>query len=292
MTLEIENRVAATRRRTLLGGILAAVVLAAAAVIAVISANGNHPTPSASPDLTALQGSAGTGAAASQDNGSGSTASPGSSTPQTRTDTSGAPATRADESNATAANPQGDFVAPARRVILPAGNEQVDEYPVKFPHTPEGAAAVAVAMTRYSASLDYDTASEVLRLYAAPQYTQQADAAGRAAVQNARTRLGLSADGPAPQEASFVAEPTGVQWHVVDADEVTVSVLAVTEYRLADKVQRELISAQNKVIWSADQDDWRLAPLGPGQLGGPKAAELGTPQFNDNGWSAVATVRQ
>jgi hypothetical protein len=149
------------------------------------------------------------------------------------------------------------FQAPDRRVVLPAGGAQVDEYPVSFPHTPEGAAAAAVALTRYSASLDYASASEVLRLHTTAGAAKAADSAAAAATSAARTRLGVAMTGPAPTDASVFAEPYAVHWVVAAPDKVRVSVLSSVEYRTGEKLTRELVAAASQWWWDAADADWR-----------------------------------
>jgi hypothetical protein len=182
------------------------------------------------------------------------------------------------------------FEAPRARAVLPAGGDQVDEYPVSFPHTVEGAAAAAVAVTRYSASLDFAAVSEVLRLYAIPgnKAAGIADRAAAAAVSAGRSRLGVPTVGPAPTDTSVLAEPFAVQWTKQGLDEIDVSVLSAVEFRTGEKVDRELVATGSHWRWVGN--DWHLVP---GQTPTtPAAAELGTKQFNRLGWTAVAERRQ
>jgi hypothetical protein len=180
------------------------------------------------------------------------------------------------------------FEPPSRRVVLPAGSEQVDEYPVRFPHTPQGAAAAAVAVSRYSASLDYAVVDEVLRLYAVSgqQAATAADQAAATAVSAGRNRLGVAMAGPAPSDASVFADPFGVQWSAASADEVTVSVLSAVEYRSGDRDDRQLVATASKWRWDTAAGDWRVEPDATNPA--PAAAELGSVEFNQGGWAALA----
>lgn len=181
------------------------------------------------------------------------------------------------------------FAAPERRVVLPVGTEQVDEYPVKFPYTPEGAAAAAVAMTRFSATLDYAIANEVMRLYASGESADEAAQTATDSVQAARQRLGLPATGPAPAEAAVVAEPVGVTWQILTDRQVRVSVETVAEYWLDNVItSRELVAATSVLAWDESAGDWKLIPTPADQTAGPGMGELGTREFNDAGWSAIA----
>lgn len=183
------------------------------------------------------------------------------------------------------------FQAPNRRVVLPAGAEQIDEYPTRFPHSPQGAAAAAVALTRYSASLDYVLVNAVLRLYAAPGAgaARAADSAAAIAVSAGRARLGLTMSGPAPADASVFAEPFAVRWVANGPDEVVVSVLSAVEYRSGQIQSRELVAATTAWQWIPDARDWRVDPGGAGTP--PPTAEIGSTEFNDAGWSALAERR-
>lgn len=181
------------------------------------------------------------------------------------------------------------FAAPSKRVVLPIGSEQVDEYPTRYPHTPQGAAAAAVALTRYSASLDFATVSEVLRIYAAPDAAQTADSAAAAAVSAGRARLRLPMAGPAPMDASVFAEPFAVRWSAQDEDKVTVSVLSAVEYRSGATRTRELVAAATVWQWVTAVGDWRVVPGDAGPT--PPVAEIGSVEFNEHGWIAVADRR-
>lgn len=183
------------------------------------------------------------------------------------------------------------FQAPSRRVVLPTGSEQVDEYPMRFPHTPEGAVAAAVSLTRYSASLDYVVVDEVIRLYAMPgeAAAEAADQASAAAVSAGRARLELPMSGPSPMDASVFAEPFGVRWTAKGADRVIVSVLSAVEYRAGTRQLRELVAANTAWRWDAGIGDWRVAPGDAGQA--PDAAEIGSAAFNNAGWTALAERR-
>ncbi|MGQ0463977.1 MAG: hypothetical protein ACT4QG_01530 [Sporichthyaceae bacterium] len=183
------------------------------------------------------------------------------------------------------------FQAPERRVVLPIGAEQVDEYPMRFPHTPEGAAAAAVSLTRYSASLDYVVVDEVLRLYAmsTDAAAEAADQAAAVAVSAGRARLGLPMSGPSPLDASVFAEPFGIRWTAKGKDRVIVSVLSAVEYRSGQRELRELVAANTEWRWDARVGDWRVAPGDAGRA--PAAAEIGSAEFNDAGWTALAERR-
>jgi hypothetical protein len=175
-------------------------------------------------------------------------------------------------------------------VTLPAGTDQIDELPVGFPQTPEGAAAAEVAKDRYSSTLDYQLANTVARVYLAPDFAATADQASTTAVAELRAKLGVTELGPAPADISAVTRPLGVQW-VTDGDDRTeVSVLAQIDYRNREKAWSELAASTTVWHWMEGEvgrpADWRL--VGARQ---PAAdlARIGTTRFNDAGWSAIVT---
>jgi hypothetical protein len=182
------------------------------------------------------------------------------------------------------------WVPPARQVTLPASTDQIDELPVGFPPTPDGAVAAEVAKDRYSSTLDYRLANMVARVYLAPELVTTADQASTAAVAQLRAKLGVAESGPAPSDVSAVTRPIGVQW-VSDGDDRTeVSVLVQIDYRTRERTWSELAASTTIWHWMSGEAgraaDWRL--VGARQ---PAAdlAQIGTTAFNDAGWSAIVT---
>lgn len=314
MSFDIGLRVSMTRRRVrLAGGVLVLVVLVAVPAV-VVHAYGGGTGPAAapatsvggllapgfpadeSPAAALLSGSPLVGAALASLPAATRSTPPRVSTgtvqpaplPLSPEPAAGSPAA---VPAAPAGSPTPEFAAPARRMVLPAGAERVDEYPVKFPFSVEGAAAAAVATTRYAATLDYLTASEVLRLYAASANATQADTTASAAVGAARKRLGLPLAGPVSADASLVTNPVGVAWEVLAPDRVRIALESVAEYRRGDTITRELVSLNNFLRWDQTAGDWKLVPTPAGQFAGPPTAELGTQAFNDAGWSAIAQAQ-
>ncbi|MGH8774406.1 MAG: hypothetical protein ACRDWI_04285 [Jiangellaceae bacterium] len=175
-------------------------------------------------------------------------------------------------------------------MTLPAGTDQIDELPVGFPHTPEGAAAAEVAKDRYSSTLDYRLANTVARVYLAPELAATADLASTSAVAELRAKLGVADSGPAPVNVSAVTRPIGVQWETDGDDRTEVSVLVQVDYRSRERTWSELAASTTVWQWMAGEGgrpaDWRL--VGASQ---PQAdlAQIGTSAFNDAGWSALAT---
>jgi hypothetical protein len=182
------------------------------------------------------------------------------------------------------------WVPPVRQVTLPAGTDQIDELPVGFPHTAEGAAATEVAKDRYSSTLDYRLANSVARVYLAPAMAATADQASTAAVAELRAKLDVPESGPAPVDVSAATRPIGVQWDTDGEDRTEVSVLVQIDYRSRERAWSELAASTTVWQWMAGEAgrpaDWRL--VGGGK---PDAdlAQVGTAAFNDAGWSALVT---
>ena len=182
------------------------------------------------------------------------------------------------------------WVPPARQVALPANTDQIDELPVGFPQTPEGAAAAEVAKDRYSSTLDYQLANTVAQVYLAPELAATADQASTAAVAELRAKLGVPDSGPAPVDIWAVTRPIGVQWEADAEDRTEVSVLVQIDYRTRERTWSELAASTTIWQWMAGEAgrpaDWRL--VGARQ---PEAdlAQIGTSAFNDAGWSALVT---
>jgi hypothetical protein len=182
------------------------------------------------------------------------------------------------------------WVPPDRQVTLPAGTDQIDELPVAFPHTPEGAAAAEVAKDRYSSTVDYRLSNLVARVYLAPELAPTADQASTAAVTELRAKLGVADSGPAPVDVSAVTRPVGIQWEAEGDDRTEVSVLVQIDYRTRERTWSELAASTTVWQWMEGEAgrpaDWRL--VGARQ---PEAdlAQIGTSAFNDAGWSALVT---
>ncbi|WP_158009694.1 hypothetical protein [Carbonactinospora thermoautotrophica] len=209
----------------------------------------------------------------------------------------GAPAPAGRASAPATVTPGAAYVAPARWVTLPAGAAQVDEYPVRFPHTPEGAAALAVAAVEYGWSLDPEHSTRVAALYAAPQVAQRAQAAAATMAAQWRQQLGLPTAGPVPAGAHVVARPIAVQWQAQGVDRVRVSVLAEVEQAAgeAQPARAELAAVTSDVVWvpgaNPNGGDWRYL-LSDSPLPTPQPAQIGTEEFNAAGWTAIQEVRQ
>ncbi|MGW3091660.1 hypothetical protein [Streptomyces sp. NPDC001108] len=180
----------------------------------------------------------------------------------------------------------GGYVAPEEYVKLPDGSAKAGGLPVRFPRTPEGAAAMAVASSRNAYSWDAGQIRHGILTYAASQYrADMADAAEDGAVGN-REYAGVPPKGPVPEGATLNAWPIGVQWTAVDTGSVDVLVLMRVTHSpgTGKKISTDLVVTPGRAIWEAG--DWKIEPTAPtDDL--PDPVDLGTPGFNSGGWKAI-----
>jgi hypothetical protein len=205
----------------------------------------------------------------------------------------GVPAQRQDATTTrpgTAPESTAVWVPPAHKVVLPEGSARLSEFPIGFPQTPEGAAAAEVAKDRYSTTLDYELASTLARVYMPPDLDPAAYQPFVDAVAALRSRLGVPATGPVPTDVGAVTRPVGVQWSAVAPDRTEVSVLVQVEYRTAERSWSQLAASTTVWQWMPGErgrpPDWRLVDA---RQPTAELAQLGTAQFNEEGWVAVVT---
>lgn len=248
MTLDLQRAAARRMRRLLIGAGALIVVLAGVVVVLAANLGGSSPTSSAPSSSPAPSSSA--------------SASP------LPTESSG-----------------GSYVAPTKWVTLPSGRAKKDGLPVGFEHTPEGAAAAAVASVRYGWTWDPDEAATAAEVYSVPSEAASLKAAARQSTANSRLSAGVPATGSLPSGARMNTFVIGVQFTAETTDEVRVSVLARIVYTpgegTAEKTQ--LIATTNTFAWM--DGDWHSQTGSPQTS--PDPSDLGTAAFNAAGWSAI-----
>ncbi|MFF4709591.1 hypothetical protein [Streptomyces sp. NPDC001297] len=248
MTLDLQ-RAAARRMRRLLFAAGGVIVVLAVAVIALAANHGGSPS-----------------------------ASPGPSS-------SAAPSSSASASPLPTQSSDGGYVAPKKWAVLPAGRGKKDGLPVQFGHTPEGAAAAAVASVRYGWSWDPDAAATAAAVYAVPSEATSVQQEARQSTTSSRLSAGVPGTGSLPSGAHMNVFVIGVQYTASSADSVTVSVLARVVYTpgsgTAEKTQ--LLATTNTYVWTAG--DWHSKTGAPQTS--PDPSDLGTDGFNTAGWSAI-----
>jgi hypothetical protein len=216
------------------------------------------------------------------DGGSSASALPGPSASATATAGASSPATEP----APTSTASGVYIAPANFVSLPQGSRRLNGLPVGFPHTPQGAVAMAVASATATWTDDAAANSAAARVYSAPgQVDQQAAdaAAGAAAL---RKTFGLPATGPLPAGATLSTWPIGVQWKVLDVDTVQVS-FEVRELSSPGTGQpaTSRIQATTGLMGWTTSGDWKIIETEPMSV--PTPYDLGTDGFNSAGWIAI-----
>jgi hypothetical protein len=161
--------------------------------------------------------------------------------------------------------------------------------PVGFPHTPDGAAALAVQAVQYGWSTDITQARAAAALYADPSDVPAALAAATDLAANLSGALGGS-PASVPAGAGVATQVVGVRISPVDTDDIDVALLVDVTYAPgssgASVTRQAVLSAL--ITWvptDPGRGDWRytLAAAPPG----PAAAALGSTAYNAAGWSAI-----
>ncbi|WP_329235821.1 hypothetical protein [Streptomyces canus] len=246
MTLDLQ-RAAARRMRRLLFAAGGVIVVLAAVVVVLVANSGGSPSAAPGP--------------------SSSAAPSGSASPLPT------------------ASSDGGYVAPEKWVVLPSGTGKKDGLPVQFGHTPEGAAAAAVASIRNGWSWDPDKAATAAAVYAVPSDAAAVKEEARKSTTASRLSAGVPGTGALPSGAHMNVFVIGVQFTATTADEVKVSVLARVVYTPGSgtKETTQLIATTNTYVWTAN--DWHSKTGAPQTS--PDASDLGTSGFNTAGWSAI-----
>ncbi|WP_219505135.1 hypothetical protein [Nonomuraea ceibae] len=187
------------------------------------------------------------------------------------------------------------YVRPTRWVHLPEPSALLaDRYPVRFPHSPAGAAAAAAALYQSAWTLDAATAARAVQVYIAPDGRAATRSEARQGAAWFRAQLGVDAEAALPPEASILVQPTGVRWKSLDTDNVVVNLnLEVT---LLASRQEPVTSASAAVTvhmrWhpALRSGDWLAVRRPADQMPALRYAELGTAEFNQLGWAAVKSA--
>ncbi|KOV17172.1 hypothetical protein ADK91_02960 [Streptomyces sp. XY511] len=180
----------------------------------------------------------------------------------------------------------GGYVAPNETVKLPDGAAKAGVLPVQFPHTPEGAAAMAVASVRNAWSLDAAQIKAGILAYSSAQYRDQMAAVAEDGAKGNRQYAGIPDTGPVPAGATLNAWPIGVKYAAVNSDTVDVLVLLrVTHAAKAGAEQTTtIVVSPGRAVWEGG--DWKGVPTAPGQPL-PDPVDIGTAFFNEDKWKAI-----
>lgn len=181
---------------------------------------------------------------------------------------------------------------PKDDVVLPQGASQVDGHPVQFPYTDLGAVAVQAEVAKGQVGFDYDQATAIAALYAAPEDKATFEQRSRDAVALRRKQAGVPAEGEVPAPASYAVTPVAFTVEELDTDYYVVNLLSyITLTTTEGKVSDFLYAGTQLVRWT--DGDWKLVQ-GTGaeyqQLideGQPQAVAPGTPEFEQAGWIPI-----
>ncbi|WP_030422864.1 hypothetical protein [Streptomyces sp. NRRL F-5065] len=180
---------------------------------------------------------------------------------------------------------EGDYVAPVKYVALPDGTEKAGNLPVKFPHTPEGAAAMAVTSARNAWSFDPAKIKAGILTYASARYRDAMAASAEDGAKGNREFAGVPGTGPIPPGASLNAWPIGVKWAEVGSNTVDVLVLlrvtSVSKEGASPKTT--LVVVPGRAVW--ESGDWKGDATDPKPL--PDPVDIGSAKFNEDGWNAI-----
>jgi hypothetical protein len=185
--------------------------------------------------------------------GSGQPQDPGSAFPPS-------PATGSRASSSPAGSGGRSLSGPLQVVM---GSELVNGVYLGFPHSSTGAVSAADYVTgEVFSTLDPDRAAAVMRLTAAPSYTDAAQQAAQGAVAD-RQGLGIAAPGPVPAGYSLLVQPQEYQARNVHADSVTVLLLCdFTTTQPGADTQTRIAVFPVRMTWA--QADWKVASFGAG----------------------------
>jgi hypothetical protein len=202
---------------------------------------------------------------------------------------------RSETSSTEAGQESGQLVPqtpPKDGVVLPQGANQVDGHPVQFPYTDLGAVAVQAEVAKGQVGFDYDQATAIAGIYAAPEDKATFEQRSRDAVALRRKQAGVQAQGEVPAPASYAVTPVAFTAEELDTDYYVVNLLSyITLTTTEGKVSDFLYAGTQLVRWT--DGDWKLVQ-GSGaeyqQLineGQPQAVAPGTPEFEQAGWIPI-----
>ncbi|MGW1767189.1 hypothetical protein ACWCQL_24360 [Streptomyces sp. NPDC002073] len=247
MTLNLQHQTQRRMRRALF--VLVGIVLVLVAALVVIAVRGQG-SPTAAPDAKPSESAA------------------PSATPTARPD-------------------DGGYVAPAETVKLPDGAaKSAGGLPVQYPHTPEGAAAMAVASVRNAWSLDAAEIRAGILAYSSAQYRDQMATAAEDGAKGNRQYAGIPDTGPVPAGGTLVAWPIGVKYAAVNGNTVDVMVLLRVTHAAKEGAEpvTTLVVSPGRAVWEGG--DWKGVPTAPGQAL-PEPVDIGTAFFNEDKWKAI-----
>lgn len=196
-----------------------------------------------------------------------------------------------------------EWSEPERWTALPRGAE-TDERGSEtgFPHTTEGAVAMAAAANTTSIEGDRGTVDEQLRLY--HSYVAEADRSDENAEQIELTaietdkslhrEMGVKAGAPLPSGAYMRSTVIGYKVVTASENEVAVWLLFRTAQKAGETARESIAYGRilNAVVW--EDGDWRLSGAATQRAlrvvresDKPKMVAPGDAAFNEAGWTAI-----
>lgn len=193
----------------------------------------------------------------------------------------------------TAPPPRTGAPAPGSTVTLPQAGQVIDQkFPVRFPHTPAGAASAMAAMLSSTWTMDAAGNTQAADVYAQPQIRSIARQAGAPAAADLRQRVGLPAGGKLPEGAYVSVTPTGVRWKVLSPDQVQVAMMVSVSSAASTQTapSTRVATIGSGWVWdtSVRGGDWVFTGDDVDAMV-PDIADPGTPQFTKLGWLAIAS---
>ncbi|MFC7841901.1 hypothetical protein [Streptomyces sp. NPDC057382] len=194
-----------------------------------------------------------------------------------------------------------DWTEPTRWVALPRGKRTDDRSSeVGFPHTTEGAVAMAAAANTVAMEADRDTKDEQLRLYYSyvskvDQSDENAEEIELAAIETDKIlhkELSAPVGEPLPPGAYMRSSVIGYKVIRESDDEVSVWLLARSARKGGETAKESVEYARilNAVVW--EDGDWKLSGAATQRALNanptkPKIVAPGDAAFNEAGWTAI-----
>ena len=198
--------------------------------------------------------------------------------------------------------PPDDWSEPERWTALPRG-KRTDEHgsEVGFPHTTQGAVAMAAAANTVSIEADRGTVDEQLRIYhsyvsKADQSDENAEKIELTAIQTDKSlhkQMSVPAGEPLPSGAYMRSSVIGYKVVRESDDEVSVWVLSRAAQKAGETAKESVDYTRtlNAVVW--EDGDWKLSgavtqrALQDARKDEPKIVAPGDAAFNAAGWTAI-----
>ncbi|MFE4634815.1 hypothetical protein ACFRJ1_15755 [Streptomyces sp. NPDC056773] len=196
-----------------------------------------------------------------------------------------------------------DWTEPEKWAALPRGQRtDKDGSQVGYPHTAEGAAAMAAAASTTRVEGEHSTSDEQMRIYAsymgkADQTADNAKKVKAAAEQTDKklaAEMGVNADQPLPLGAYVRSHVVGYKVIKKSDDEVSVWLLARVVQRSGESAKESSSYTRTLLGMQWQDGDWKLtadasrrAQVTASNQSLPPMVAPGDEEFNSGGWTAI-----